>query len=284
MGVMMRRKFNFKSKYIFFACAGLCVATMIFTFISDKNLHTIRSAFGDVVTPMQSGINQVGNWISEKTEVFTTVKKLLAENKELQEQVDTLSSQNKILMLDQYELDSLRELYELDEKYSEYPKVAARVITKDGGNWYNVFKIDKGTNDGLAVGMNVMAGDGLVGIITEVGHNWASVRSIIDDASSVSGMFLDTSDTCIINGNLELLDNGYIEIEDISKSADIKEGYEVVTSRISSNYLPGILIGTVSGITTDSSNLRQTGYLTPAVDFDKLDTVLVITTLKESEY
>lgn len=282
----MRRKFNFKmkSKYIFFACGALCLATMVFTFASDKKLSTVRTAFGDVVTPMQSGINQVGNWISEKFEVFTTVKTLLAENEELQEKVDTLSSQNKILQLDQYELESLRELYELDEKYSEYPKVAARVTTKDGGNWYDVFKIDKGTNDGLAVGMNVMAGDGLVGIITDVGHNWSSVRSIIDDASSVSGMFLDTSDTCIINGNLELLDQGYIEMEDISKDAEIKEGYEVVTSRISSNYLPGILIGTVESITTDSSNLRQTGYLVPAVDFDKLDTVLVITTLKEKEY
>ena len=136
--------------------------------------------FGDVVTPMQSGVNQVGNYISEKTEIFTSMKKLLAENKELQSKVDTLSSQNKILQLDKYELDSLRELYKLDQKYTEYPKVAARVITKDGGNWYNVFKIDKGTNDGIKVGMNVMAGDGLVGIITEVGHNWASVRSIID--------------------------------------------------------------------------------------------------------
>lgn len=283
---MMRRRFDFKlkPKYIFIAASALCMAVMIFTFASDRNLSTVRTAFGDVVTPMQNGVNQVGNWIRDKAEVFTSMKKLLAENKELQEKVDTLSSQNKILQLDQYELDSLRELYDLDQKYTDYPKVAARVITKDGGNWYNIFKIDKGTNDGLNVGMNVMAGDGLVGIITEVGHNWASVRSIIDDSSSVSGMFLDTSDTCIVNGNLELLDNGYIEMENIGKDAKIKEGYEVVTSRISPNYLPGILIGTVASVTTDTSNLSQTGTLVPAVDFDKLDTVLVITALKEKEY
>lgn len=282
----MRRRFDFKlkPKYIFIAASALCMAVMIFTFASDRNLSTVRTAFGDVVTPMQNGVNQVGNWIRDKAEVFTSMKKLLAENKELQEKVDTLSSQNKILQLDQYELDSLRELYDLDQKYTDYPKVAARVITKDGGNWYNIFKIDKGTNDGLNVGMNVMAGDGLVGIITEVGHNWASVRSIIDDSSSVSGMFLDTSDTCIVNGNLELLDNGYIEMENIGKDAKIKEGYEVVTSRISPNYLPGILIGTVASVTTDTSNLSQTGTLVPAVDFDKLDTVLVITALKEKEY
>ena len=145
----MRRRFNFdiKPKYIFIAGAALCTAVMIFTFSNDKNLSPVRTLFGDAVTPMQSGVNQVGNYISEKTEIFTSMKKLLAENKELQSKVDTLSSQNKILQLDKYELDSLRELYKLDQKYTEYPKVAARVITKDGGNWYNVFKIDKGTNN-----------------------------------------------------------------------------------------------------------------------------------------
>lgn len=282
----MRRRFNFeiKPKYIFIACSALCVATMIFTFANDKNLSSVRTAFGDVVTPMQSGVNQVGNWISDKTEIFTSMKKLIAENEELQSKVDTLSSQNKILQLEQYELDSLRELYTLDQKYTEYPKVAARVITKDGENWYNIFKIDKGSNDGIKVGMNVMAGDGLVGIITEVGHNWSSVRSIIDDSSSVSGMVLKTNDSCFINGNLELLDSGYIEIADIGKDAKIKKGYEVVTSRISPNFLPGILIGTVASVSTDYSKLSQKGKLVPAVDFDKLDTVLVITTLKEKEY
>ncbi len=282
----MRRRFNFiiKPKYIFIACSALCVATMIVTFSNDERLSPVRTVFGDVVTPMQSGVNQVGGWIGKKTEIFTSMKKLLAKNEELQTRVDTLSSQNKILQLDKYELDSLRKLYELDQKYSQYPKVAARVITKDGGNWYNIFKIDKGTNDGLKKGMNVMAGDGLVGIITEVGHNWASVRSIIDDKSSVSGMVLKTNDNCIINGNLEMLDSGYIEIENLGKDAKIKKGYEIVTSRISPNYLPGILIGTVASVSTDASNLRTTGKLTTAVDFDKLDTVLVITTLKEKEY
>ena len=155
---------------------------------------------------------------------------------------------------------------------------------KDTGKWFHVFDIDKGSNDGIKVGMNVMAGDGLVGIVTEVGHNYATVRSIIDDQSNVSAMFLKTTDTCNVKGSLELIDDGVIELELIDKNAEIQKGYEVVTSRISDKYLPGILIGYVQDVNVDPNNLTQSGTLVPAVDFSSLDMVLVVTQLKESNY
>ena len=127
----------------------------------------------------------------------------------------------------------------------------------------------------------MLAGSGLVGIVTSVGPNWATVRSIIDDASSVSGMFLTTSDTCIVSGNLELLDEGYINVRMIDLNAEIYDNYEIVTSYISDKYLPGILIGYVSNIRTDSSTMSKEAYLTPVVDFRHIEAVLVITELKE---
>ena len=60
----------------------------------------------------------------------------------------------------------------LDQEYTDYPKVAARIISKDPGNWYDTFMINKGTNDGIHVDNNVIAGKGLVGIVTEVGPSW----------------------------------------------------------------------------------------------------------------
>ena len=79
-------------------------------------------------------------------------------------------------------------MYQLDQSYSEYDKVAANVISKDAGNWFSNFTIDKGTEDGIQKDCNVIAGSGLVGIVTEVGKNWATVRSIIDDTSNVSAI------------------------------------------------------------------------------------------------
>ena len=109
------------------------------------------------------------------------------------------------------------------------------------------------------------------------------MRSIIDDSSNVAGTFLKTSDRCIVSGNLGLLNEGVIEVSGINGSADIKDGYAVVTSQISDKYLPGILIGYARDLKKDSSNITQAGYLTPAADFSKLDMVLVITQVKDSE-
>ena len=276
-----RTKMPISPRYILAALSALCILLIILSFRYEEQLAPVKTAVGNTITPMQKGINSIGNFISEKADMFVSMQELMEENRELKEKLDNISYENKILQQEKYELESLRELYELDEKYASYPKVAARVISKDSNNWYNQFTIDKGSNDGIAINMNVMAGNGLVGIVTEVGFNWAKVRSIIDDKSNVSGMSLKTSDICNIKGNLELIDEGLIEIELVDKNADILVGDEIVTSHISDKFLQGILIGYVHSIQIDPNNMTQSGYIAPAVSFDSLDTVLVITELKK---
>lgn len=276
-----RTKTPISPRYILVALSVLCLLLIILSFQYEEQLAPVKTVVGNTITPMQKGLNSIGNFFSEKADMFVSMQELMEENRELKEKLDNLSYENKILQQEKYELESLRELYELDEKYASYPKVAARVISKDSNNWYNQFTIDKGSNDGIAVNMNVMAGNGLVGIVTEVGTNWAKVRTIIDDKSNVSGMSLKTSDICNIKGNLELIDDGLIEIELVDKNADILVGDEIVTSHISDKFLQGILIGYVHSIQIDANNMTQSGYITPAVSFDSLDTVLVITELKK---
>jgi rod shape-determining protein MreC len=276
-----RTKININPKHVLIALVIICIGLILFSFRYGEKLSPVKEAVGTVITPMQVGINSVGTYISDKLDNLRNINELLDENKELKDQVAVLSYQNKLLLQDKYELDGLRELYALDQKYLDYPKVAARVISKDTNNWYNVYTIDKGTRDGIQVNNNVLAGNGLAGIITEVHYNYSVVRSIIDDNSSVSGMFLKTSDTCVVQGDLQLMDDGKIRVELINKDAKISDGDEVVTSHISPNFLQGILIGYISDITLDASNMTKTAYLTPVVDFERLEEVLIITELKE---
>lgn len=281
----MKRKFKLSipARYVLAILSIVCLILIFVSFKYGDSIAPVKTMVGRVMTPMQKGINQIGSWLYSKAELLTSIENLLDENNTLKEELSAVTSENKLLQQEKYELESLRELYKLDQKYTNYPKVAAQVISRDPNNWNSTITIDKGSRDGLAVDMNVIAGEGLVGIITEVGYNYSTVRLIVDDSSNVSGMFLKSGDTVNVKGNLKLIDSGLIDLEIIKKDADVDIGYDVVTSHISNKFLPGILIGYVESLSTDPSNITKSGTLRPAVDFSKLDIVLVITELKEGK-
>ena len=276
-------KFTLPSKYLLLIITILCVGMMVLTFTTDVFSGPLSFAAGYVVVPFQEGITAVGTWMSEKSDELGQIRVLIEENKELKRQVDELTVENTMLQQDKYELNHLRELYQLDDEYSEYQKVGARIIGWDGGNWFHSFTINKGSDDGLEVDMNVMAGGGLVGRIVSVGSNWAKVTAIIDDNSNVSGMVLSTSDNLIVSGDLELMSQGMIRFGQLVDSDnEVAEGDKIVTSNISDKYLPGILIGYISTMEMDSNNLTKSGRVVPAVDFAHLEEVLVILEKKQS--
>ncbi len=269
------------NRYILLGLSAFCVLMMLLSSFSDKVGGPFRALANVTVIPLQQGINQIGGWMGDMKDNFSTLKQLQDENKKLQEQIDALTTENNYLQEERYEYERLQELYKLDQNYADYEKTAAHVIGKDSGNWFSTFTIDKGSNDGIAVDMNVLAGSGLVGIVTEVGPTWAKVRSIIDDSNNVSGMVLSTSDTCIVSGDLSLMSTGQISFDRMENNDHaVSVGDQIVTSYISDKYLQGILIGSVSEINVDSNNLTRSGYITPAVDFRNIQEVLVITTTK----
>ena len=149
---------------------------------------------------------------------------------------------------------------------------------------FDVLVVDKGSKDGIKVDQNVMAKGGLVGIVTDVGLNYATVRSIIDDESRVSCMGIQSSDTCIVAGDLRLYEEGRLRITNMKKDAVIQDGDRIVTSNISSKFLPGILVGFAIDIEVDEKRLMKNGYLIPAADFTNLQEVLVLTDRKDDRF
>ena len=270
-------------KYILLILTMVCLLLIGASVAFEEVLTPLRFITGVTITPMQKGINAVGNWVTDKIDMLADIRDLQAENEELRTQLYAYQSENKMIMSDTNELNDLRKLYELDSRYPDYEKVAANVISKDSGNWFDTFILDKGSNAGIQVGCNVMAGNGLVGIVTEVGPNYSKVRAIIDDNSNVSAMFLTNSSLCNVVGDEKYMDDGYIRVEHIDKDLDVSEGDELVTSNISDKFLPGITIGYVQKLTLDSNNLTMSADLVPAVDFDNIQTVLVVLELKQSK-
>ncbi|MBP3817705.1 rod shape-determining protein MreC [Butyrivibrio sp.] len=276
-------EFTLPSKYLLFILTILCTALIVITFNTNLFTGPLNSFAGVFVVPFQKGITICSSYIKETTDKLASITQLLDENERLKSQIDELTIANTNLEQEKYELTELRELYELDSKYSDYPKTGARIIAKDAGNWYYSFVIDKGSDDGIAVDMNVIAGAGLVGRVIDVGPDWAKVQSIIADNSAVSGMVLSSSDNLIVTGDLELYRSGYISFSKLVDDADkVSIGDKIVTSNISDKYLPGILIGYISTLEDDSNNLTKSGTLSPAVDFEHMNEVLVILQVKNN--
>ena len=265
---------NRRSRYIFIFLTVLCIMMVVLSSIKDGLMNPLRNAVGTILVPMQSGVNRVGRGMYLQWEKHKSLVEAEAENQKLQAKIDTLTEENNILKQNEEELQRLRELYSLDQEYLQYKKVAARVIAKDSENWFQVFRIDQ----------NVMAKGGLVGIVTDVGLNYATVRSIIDDESRVSCMGIQSSDTCIVAGDLRLYEEGRLRITNMKKDAVIQDGDRIVTSNISSKFLPGILVGFAIDIEVDEKRLMKNGYLIPAADFTNLQEVLVLTDRKDDRF
>ena len=271
------------TKYFLFGLSLLCVCMIGITTIKGSILNPLRTAVGYVLVPIQSGVNRVGGGLYNELSSVGKLKTALAENETLKTRVDELTEENTRLRSEQFELERLRSLYELDQEYMQYHKIGARIIAKDSGSWFSVFRIDKGSDDGIKEDMNVIAGGGLVGIVTDVGANYATVRTIIDDSSRVSAMAQQSGDSCIVAGDLQLFKEGRLKLSYMEKDDDIKDGDMIVTSNISGKFLPGILVGYATDITVDyNDNLTKSGYLIPAARFDRLQEVLVITDLKDA--
>lgn len=283
-GIHMKKKprFHLKSKHILVLMTLLCISMIAAAFslgISTKNLKDVA---GYVVIPFEKSINAIGGWFIDVQKDFQDRQKLEEENQKLNEKIDTLTTENNSLIQQQGELERLKELYDLDQEYAQYPKIMAKIISKDPGNWYHTFVIDKGTADGVLVNSNVLAGKGLVGIVTDAGEHWSTVQAVIDDSSNVSGMTTSTSDTCVVQGDLQLIDEGKLRFEQLYDEEDkIQIGERIVTSNISEKFLEGIFIGYISEIAYDDNNLTKAGTIVTPVDFRHLREVLVITTLKQ---
>ncbi len=281
----MNRRGNIQipPRVLFYILVIVCAMLLALNYVTGFSGGFLGSISNYIFLPMQKGIDIVGESIMETGETAKTKEELIAENEALTKQVEQLTTQLTNMQLQQKELERLTTLFELAEDYRKYDTTGARVIARGNSNWFSTFTVDKGTHDGIEVDMNVIAGSGLVGIVTSVGPNYAVVRSIIDDSANVSGMVLDTSDNCIISGDLKMMtESNMIALTELSDADDeVDIGTAVVTSNISNKYLPGILIGYISDLKNDANDLTKSGTITPVVDFMHLQEVLIIKEKKE---
>lgn len=271
------------SKIVFGILMISCILIMFFSYATGFSGGALNVVANYLFVPIQKGVTVIADKTNENLVNKKTIEELSAENEELKRQIEELNETLNQTVIAQSELKNLQELYKIDKQYADYKTVGARIIASSDSNWFNSFTIDKGSDDGLEVNMNVIAAGGLVGIITEVSNSFSVVSTIIDDKEYVSATVISSGDNCIVNGSLELIkDNGNIIFTDLDDDFDVVSvGDSIVTSNISDKYVPGIMIGNVTFLKEDDNCLTKSGRLIPAVDFKHLSEVLVILNLKE---
>lgn len=278
----MRKKSFLRNKPVLITIvAVLLLAVLALITSGERTVSWIESAVGTVFTPVQSFASSSSNAIIHFFQNLFNTTDADRENEQLRRRVAELE-----VALDNYEElqrenTRLRELLNYAETLQDMEYTSATVIGTSGTVWFDMLTLNAGRNQGIKQGDPVVNGDGLVGIVTDVGATWCKVTSITDAQSSVSVLVDRTRDNGFVRGVIAGGEGGnMLELYFLKAGSDLVPGDKIVTNGLGSESIPkGLTIGTVSEVVRDQSgaSTETNAIITPAVDFMHIEEVMIIT-------
>lgn len=270
----MFKLFEKKGFWILLFTALILILVIKLGSSNSQSLSGASQLVRETYAPLQKGVDLVQQGLIH---IGTKLLGVQSLEERLQAEADKnqqLSLENMQLRQYKAEVERLRALLDYQNAQSaQYTLEATRVIARGANNWYNTLTIDKGTDFGLAVNMPVITPEGLVGKIINVSSNSAQVLLITDRELAVGAILQQTREN---RGIVEGVGDGQLKMINIPYYSPVQEGEPVVTSGLSQVYPPGIQIGTVITIQKEANGLVQSAYVQPAVNFNRLEEVLVI--------
>jgi len=235
-----------------------------------------------VLSPFQQAVSWIGGQLDYVTSTVWDIATAHEQNKLLRNEVEQLRIQNLEASEAMAENERLRTLLGYRQMTTQFDLVAARVIGRESATWSRMIVINRGQKDGIAVDMVVVTADGLVGHIVEADWNTSKVQLILDPRSSV-GTIVQRAESRVAGIVQGDTNNPMMpQMVNIAKNADVAEGDVIVTSGFGGIYPKGIVVGRISSIENDAGGLLKIGLLETAVDFQKLEDVMVITASREA--
>lgn len=266
---------NNKTSIIGIIVTILILIVIVFcTNVKVSKLSYIENVFNKLVMPIQSGFTYLKNKFSGNDAFFAENDALKQENQNLKEQIKELEQKQGELEIVKSENKTLKEYLKLGQSYPNYETIPANVINRDISNYSATIVINVGENDGIEANMTVIAKDGLVGHIISATSSTAKVQTIIDISSSTSTLTSNSRDAIVCKGTLD--EKYYLKAMYIPVDADLIEGDILETSGIGGIYPKGIKVGKLSKIVESKNITNRYAVIEPLVNFEKLETVLVI--------
>ncbi|AGI38417.1 MreC [Thermoclostridium stercorarium subsp. stercorarium DSM 8532] len=241
----------------------------------NSRMNVVRNVLTVPLSPLQKGIVGVSNWVKDSINFFREVRTAREENKELKKKLQQMEQELENVYRLQKENENLRKLLDFKEQFTQ-EIVGCNIIAKDSGNLFETFTIDRGSRDGISVNDPVINANGLVGRVAKVDLFTSKVVSIIDTESSVSARLSKSRDLVILRGDSQLRTQGLCRLDYIPPDVEVAVGDTVETSGLSSIYPKGIIIGEIVQIVKNEGQFDYYAIVKPAVDFRRLEEVVVI--------
>ncbi len=271
---------NFNSKAFKVIVVTICILLGMMIYAAANNQLTLlpQKIIGAIVTPVKTGVtNAYYSFESFFNLDDNTYEEVLAENEKLKEEIILLREKqidydNLVIQNEQYE-----EYFDIIEEDANMQYLPALVIGRDNLDEFYSFTIDKGENDGLELNDVVTTPEGVVGIITELGVNYAKVETILNPSVQVGVYSSQSRDTGIVSGNINLDSGEECIMSYLPKDTKLTEDELIITSGLGLIFPKELVVGTVSKIEFDSSGNSKYAVIQPAVDVSDIKMVFVIT-------
>ena len=266
----------FKKKAIA-AAAAITAAVLIIAIITHFiGFNPVTSAARIIISPFKSGMSYITGKAHSVVTFLWEMDAYREENERLNIEITELKSENRDIAQFREENERLKDLLELKNSMTNFSTVAAPVIGYSKSNAYDKIEIGRGSASGINVGNTVVTPDGVVGMVTEVGANWAMVTTVLDADNAMGVRITRTGDIAVLEGDRELLQDGYCKMTFINSSVNIIAGDIIETSGSADIYPAGLTVGSVKDINSDSMGQISYATIEPSVDFQHIHEVLVI--------
>ena len=273
----MKDFFRNNGLLILIAAVLLALVTAVVSALLGGGANPLANLAGIITTPIRSGISAVAGWAEERYNDAFEREQQKEELEELRQRVAELEAKEREYEAAIQENERYRSLLDLRPKEQEFDLESATVTARSTSNWDNTLTISKGGSVGIEAGDCVVDQYwNLVGVVAEVGENWAAVRTLIDSGTELGGQIARTGGAAILEGDFALMGEGKLKLTYLPENTELISGDLITTSGRGGVYPPGLPAGHVEEVRTDASGMNRYAVLIPETDLDALQQVFVI--------
>lgn len=273
----MKRPANKFGIMVLAAAAAVAVLLSVMSYFSVSSA-VLPNLAGIIASPFRSAAAAVSDRVSGWAAYLTEFDALKEENEQLKLKIAGMEETVRQAEADREENVRLRELSGLREQRRDLHFESARILVGDTSNWSSMLTVNKGTVHGVEVGDCVVTEAGyLVGVVTEAGSNWSTVRTVLDSETSIGALVFRSGATTVAQGDFALMNEGRLALNYLGTEPDVVSGDLVVTSGLADYYPSQLVIGYVEEVRSSDNGLSQYAVLRPEAELSGLTQVFIVT-------